>query len=165
MALGENHRNETKARIHEVMLLILDGNYTHDIVEFCIDPENGYGIKEAQAYEYIRAANLQIEQLHPPEKAEQTLRKVITRLWDLYRKDVAINDYKAAHAVLKTLADLHQPTPAGQIQLLPGAMEAMRALGMEPAEAQALLNEFLIRLAQDEGALDLDDSAPRLLNG
>lgn len=163
MALGDEPRDETKARIHEVMLLILDGNYTHDIVEFC--GEN-YKIKDAQAYEYIRAANLQIEQLHPPEKAEKVLKKIIVRLWDLYRKDVAINDYKAAASVLKTLADLHQPTPAGQIQLLPGAIEAMKTLGMEPGEAQALLNEFLIRLAQDEGALDLDyPQPPRLLNG
>lgn len=106
VALGENLRAETMRRVHDVKLKILEGRYTHEIIDYCRDT---WQIKEAQAFEYIARAKQDIQEQYEKD-TESAIRLIMAELQDLYRANRKIKDYKAAHSVLKTILDHYAPS-------------------------------------------------------
>lgn len=100
-----NLRAETQRRVNTVKMQFLEGRYTHEIVDYCMET---WQITEAQAYAYLDRAKDDIQEQYEKD-SETAIRAIMAQMQDLYRANRKIKDYKAAHAVLKTILDHYAP--------------------------------------------------------
>lgn len=97
---------EVEYRVNQVYLLIMSGADAREIYKYA---EAQWQISTRQADNYIRKAKDQFEDLADTVR-KQELGKALARLNDLYKRNLKINDFKAALAVQKeidTLLGLH----------------------------------------------------------
>lgn len=118
----EAPRKATKAeignRVNQVADMILQGFTRAQILQF-ITEKTSWGISERQSDYYIRKARDKFEEEAAINRRFE-LGRAMKRLDDLYRRDMAIQDYKAAlqvHKERSTLAGLYASDPRAPLVL------------------------------------------------